>query len=210
MVYLSVFALFYSFGFLKKTINKNVPTTSATPTATPEKPKESTKKKSFLLIPDSLQEQNKQSKTNALTTTGSELYSFLFSKDFTEKSLNSEDFLYLQKRFAEPYSQVVRNHYSLADREAVSRMGLLKAWADHPSVLQKAALKQQVAVFFEQVSLDPKENILVRRQALRSLVKLTKGSDEKNAYKKAARQDRRIRSMASLSDQEILEVILEK
>jgi hypothetical protein len=145
------------------------------------------------------------------SATGAELFSFLFDGPFDAGGeLSSQTLQVLKDRFREKYSQEELGHYSMAERQATDRLGILKAWGKRSQRIQDKNLRAQVVNFFESVAANKDENLSVRREALKSLVFVQHDLTEKQRMERMARQDRRLLGMAAVSDEQMIEALLEK
>lgn len=116
----------------------------------------------------------------------------------------------VQERFAQPYSRQFLGHVSMADKEAVQRIGILKALGNRSVYLQDADLKKQVVSFYEKIIATSKEHIMVKRQALRSLSQLQKNLPEAAYLQRMAILDPHVLALAGMSDRELIEAVIEK
>lgn len=142
---------------------------------------------------------------------GGILFAYLFDGQFQKHGqINGQTLQAVTSRFEKPYSEEVYGHFSVANKEASDRLGILKAWGLKTSSLTDPRLKQEVISFYESVLENKKENILVRRQALKSLVRTEKPQSETEYLKNVAKRDRHLMALASMSDEQMIEALLEK
>ncbi len=143
--------------------------------------------------------------------TGAELFSFLFDGGFElHGDISPQTLKIIRDRFQEKYSQEQLGHYSVAGHQSADRIGILKAWGKRAQRIQDEKLRVQVANFFEAVAVNKNENLSVRREALKSLVLVQYDLTEKQRMERWARHDRRVLGMASVSDEQMIEALLEK
>lgn len=156
--------------------------------------------------------QSSQDQIDLKISTGGSLYRYLFSSEFREHhKLSSQDLHALQERFHQSYPTMTWNHFSPAQQEASDRIGLVKAISLKAQRLEDPSLKIQFRSLIEFIATNPQENILVRRQALRDWGRLHNGMlSSADKWKWQAQQDLQIRALASVSDEDMIEVLLEK
>lgn len=145
------------------------------------------------------------------SATGAELFSFLFDGEFElHGDVSSQTLKIIKDRFQEKYSKEQLGHYGVAERQSADRIGILKAWGKRAQRIQDRQLRLQISSFFESVAANRNENLSVRREALKSLVLAQYDLTEKQRMERMARQDRRVLGMASVSDEQMIEALLEK
>lgn len=145
------------------------------------------------------------------SATGAELFSFLFDGEFeTRGEVSPQTLKILKDRFQQKYSQEQLGHYSVAEHQSADRLGILKAWGKKSQRIQDKSLRDQVAQFFDSVAKNKNENLSVRRQALKSLILAQYDLTETQRMERTAQQDRRLMGIAAVSDEQMIEALLEK
>lgn len=181
-----------------------VKTTEATPTSKTQAPSQTQQTSAPVVTPS-------QGAKLLFDGQGGELFSYLFDGGFKQPGqLTQESLKAVQRRFSQAYSRQRLGHMSLGEREAVHRIGILKAMGEAAPFVREPQLKRQIVSFYERILATPHEEIMVKRQALRSLVQTQPELSEAEQLKRISRLDERVLSLSAMSDRELIEAALEK
>ncbi|MBX2994350.1 MAG: hypothetical protein KF681_06000 [Bdellovibrionaceae bacterium] len=140
---------------------------------------------------------------------GAPLFHALFDGPFSRRPLTPEELRSVQARFEKPYPVFTAGKHGQApEREAADRIGLLKALAEngrrYPSKSTNPALK----ALFESVIRQPREPLMVKRQALRGLASVAPARTESEHLQRLRSTDPALLSISGLGDRELIEVTL--
>lgn len=136
------------------------------------------------------------------TRKGGELFDVLFDqKAFV--AFNAQDLAQVQARFFQPYPTL----QPLYKAAMLERLGILKALEQQVPLRRgpSSVMAPELRGFYTQVLASPQENWLVKRQAFRNL-HVALSAKEKESYYRTL--DSRVIALASGSEQEILEGVL--
>ncbi|MNK51244.1 hypothetical protein D3C87_701420 [compost metagenome] len=192
------------FGLLPKSVKEKSPETTVKETAPEAAPRASRASDPVKVIPPS--------EVAALLRDQSDgtLFSYLFDGGFQQPGqLTPESLRAVQQRFSKAYSQDHTRHISMADREAINRIGILKAMGQSAGHIKDSALKAQVISFYERILATPHESLMVKRQALKSLAQTQTDLSEEERLRRLEKVDRHVLSLSAMSDREIVEAALE-
>ncbi len=131
---------------------------------------------------------------------GGRLYQQLFSQDLTKVFSENSTLASLEIRFQKNYPSQ-EGKFNLAQEEVISRLGILKALGKEETTAPQKAL-----TFYQRIINNPKENWLVKRQALKNALAFSNLLTE-NAREKLLRSPLLV-ATAGKTDQEILQEFL--
>lgn len=131
---------------------------------------------------------------------GGALFGFLFD----EEGLRGKDFADIEPMLSTRFRRAYPSAEPEFQQELVSRLGILKALGETYGEEATVADRQSLMTFYRELALRQKENLMVRRQALRNLSAWIKTLPEKKRNELISRMPASLVASAAFSERELL------
>lgn len=142
----------------------------------------------------------------------SELFHALYNKNIL--AVKTHQFIYFNKikdRLKSPYPDSPESeHRTQYEKEVAHRMGLLRAMRHYwPTPKQVSVNHHDIKAFFWQVAANPRENIMVRREAYKNWLGFGNTTTQKDKMNLLATSNTKLLHLISVSDDTLIEQLSE-